>query len=59
MSTMVKQIDWATESLMEAPFWRNGMSPDEYDLEREYLGKNYNLFLDGTYQPLWKQSQNK
>lgn len=56
---MVKQSDWATESLMEAPFWRNGMSPDEYDLEREYLGKNYNLFLDGTYQPLWKQSQNK
>lgn len=52
---MVKTSNWATETIMEAPFWRNGMSPEEYDIEREYLGKNYKMYLDGSYVPLWKQ----
>ena len=47
--------DWATPSLKEAPFWREGMSPQEYDTEREYLGRNFHLILEGKYQPLWKQ----
>lgn len=55
MSSMVKTSNWATETIMEAPFWRNGMSPEEYDIEREYLGKNYKMYLDGSYVPLWKQ----
>ena len=29
----VRQSDWATETLMEAPFWRNGMTPEEYKME--------------------------
>ena len=57
MSIMVKESDWATETLMEAPFWRNGMTPEEYETEREYLGKNYHLFLQGEYVPLWKQNK--
>ena len=47
--------DWATETLKEAPFWRDGMTPEEYDEEREYLGKNYTLLQKRTYVPLWKQ----
>lgn len=55
---MVKRSDWATETLMEAPFWRNGMTPEEYDEEREYLGKHYDLYLRCEYIPLWKQREN-
>lgn len=40
---MEENNDWATETLKEAPFWRDGMTPEEYDEEREYLGKNYIL----------------
>ena len=53
---MNKKSDWATYSLMEAPFWRDGMSPEEYDKEREYYYKHLNDVKDGTYLPLWRQS---
>ena len=56
---MVKQSDWATETLMEAPYWRNGMTPEEYDEEREYFAKNFNLVIIGEYIPLWKQRELK
>lgn len=52
--------NWASETLKEAPFWRPGMTPEEYDIEREYYGKNYHLFMNGEmeYVPLWKQKLN-
>lgn len=56
---MVKQSDWATETLMEAPYWRNGMSPEEYDEEREYFSKNFEKYVSGEYIPLWKQRELK
>ncbi len=59
MSRMEENNDWATETLKEAPFWRDGMTPEEYDEEREYLGKNYILLQKGTYVPLWKQKGDK
>lgn len=59
MNKMVKQSDWATETLMEAPYWRNGMSPEEYEQEREYFNKNFNNYLQGKYIPLWKQEEEK
>lgn len=59
MSRMEENNDWATETLKEAPFWRDGMTPKEYDEEREYLGKNYILLQKGTYVPLWKQKGDK
>lgn len=49
--------NWATYTLREVPFWRDGMSPEEYDEEREYLGENYKMLQDGTYMPLWKQRE--
>ncbi len=47
--------NWATETLKEAPFWREGMLPEEYDIEREYLAKHWNDLQDGKYIPLWQQ----
>ena len=55
--TQDNNIDWATPSLKEAPYWRDGMTPEEYEVEREYLMKNYHLMLSGEYLPLWKQRE--
>jgi len=48
-------LNWETPAEHEKPFWRDGMTPEEYDIENEYLGRNYHRFLDRTYVPLWKQ----
>lgn len=47
--------DWASPTLKEVPFWREGMSPEEYETEREYYAKNFDLVKEGKYVPLWKQ----
>lgn len=52
---MAKESDWATYSLMEAPFWRNGMTPEEYEEEREYYYMHLEDVKKGTYKPLWQQ----
>lgn len=52
---MAKESDWATYTLMEVPFWRNGMTPEEYEKEREYYYKNFKKVKEGTYRPLWQQ----
>ena len=51
--------DWATPTLKEVPFWRDDMGPEEYDIEREYMAKNWHLVQEGQYAPLWKQIQKK
>lgn len=51
--------DWTSDTLKEAPFYREGMSQEEYDIEREYHGKNTKLVLSGQYEPLWKQRQKR
>lgn len=56
-TTQGQSNDWATETLKEAPYWRDGMTPEEYEIEREYLGKNYHLLKEGKYAPLWKQRE--
>lgn len=52
-----KNEDWAHPTLKEAPYWREGMTPEEYDIEREYYGKNFKLVREGKYKPLWKQRE--
>ena len=39
----------------DAPFYREGMSVEDYRRERIYLNENVDIFIDGTYVPLWKQ----
>lgn len=48
--------DWATATLKEAPYWREGMQPDEYNAERLYLYEHIEDYTRGTYLPLWKQN---
>jgi len=50
--------DW--ESFLktaEYPFKREGMTPEEFDEEIKYLGKHYEDYKKGNYQPLWKQKE--
>ena len=52
-----KMEDWATNTMKHNPWWRDNMSPDEYDKEREYYFKNFDsLVKNGKYTPLWKQN---
>lgn len=41
MYMMKKQSDWASYVMMEEPFWRNDMTPEEFELERAYLVNIY------------------
>ena len=50
-----REENWATYTLMEAPFWRDGMTPEEYELERTYLGLHWRELAACAYRPLWKQ----
>ena len=47
--------EWASGQIKEAPYWRKGMTPEEYDEERTYFFANINKYFSGTYEPLWKQ----
>lgn len=49
-------IDWATPSLKEEPYWREGMSVEEFETEREYYLKNWKRWEKEKYIPLWKQA---
>ena len=52
---MEEDNKWATETLKEVPFWREGMTPEEYDIEREYFYSHWGEYTRGQYVPLWKQ----
>ncbi len=47
---------WPSPGMKEYPFWKEGMSVEEFEKEREYYQKNFDKVLDGTYQPLWKKA---
>ena len=47
--------NWATPTLKEAPYWREGMQPEEYERERTYFYEHYEEYIKGEYKPLWKQ----
>lgn len=49
--------DWATPTVKEVPFWRDDMTPEEYEIEREYYYKNFALVRKREYVPLWKQKE--
>ena len=56
---MMDENNWATPTLKEAPYWRDGMSPEEYNVERTYFYQHLEKLKNGTYLPLWKQKQGK
>ena len=49
--------DWARATLKEVPFWRDGMSVEEYERERDYLNLHLEDLKNGKYIPLWKQEK--
>ena len=50
------ESDWATPSMMEFPFWRDGMTAEEFEEEREYFYRDEG-YKDINYEPLWKQRE--
>ena len=36
-----KKSDWARGTIKEVPFWREDMSVEEYEEERNYLNKHW------------------
>lgn len=54
-----KNYEEFSPTLKEAPYYHDGMTFEEYDIEREYYLKNLDLVHEGKYVPLWKQKQNK
>ena len=49
--------DWARGTIEETPFWRDGMSVEEYEEERNYLMEHWRDLTQYTYTPLWKQRE--
>ena len=47
-----------TFSMMEYPFYRDGMSIEEWKAERQYMADHIADLRAGTYKPLWKQKEN-
>ena len=56
---MEENRNWATPSIKERPFWRDGMSCEEYELERAYYYNylNKDIAHQREYKPLWKQNK--
>ena len=53
------EIDWAPYTLKEEPFWRDGMTVEEFEVERDYYLKNWHKWSYTQYIPLWRQNQNE
>lgn len=53
-----ENIDWASYTLKEEPFWRDGMSVEEFETERNYYLTNWDKWKTTKYIPLWKQKHN-
>lgn len=54
---MEEKTDWVSPGVKEVPYWRDGMSPEEYEMEREYYYTHLEYVKKGDYKPLWKQKK--
>ena len=45
----------ATMSMKEYIFWRDGMTPEEFEKELDYYYTHIEDLKNGRYLPLWKQ----
>lgn len=49
--------NWATPTLKECPWWRDDITPEEYEVERTYYYTHFNdIVVKGKYKPLWQQN---
>ena len=51
--------EWATLSMKEYIFWRDGMTPEEFEKELDYYYTHIEDLKNGRYLPLWKQKKQK
>lgn len=56
---MAESDDWASDFVKEVPFWRNGMSFEEYEKEHDYWWQHIKEWAEGAYEPLWKQAERR
>ena len=53
-----KMENWANITLKHNAWWKEVMTPDDYDKERDYYFSNFDtLVVNGKYVPLWKQKE--
>lgn len=52
---MDETIKEPTVGMLEAPYWRDGMTYAEFEKEREYFYGHLVEYRAGTYKPLWEQ----
>lgn len=51
---MEDKSGFPTLSMREAPFWRDGMTPEEYEKEQAHLWEMASKKQMDRYEPLWK-----
>ena len=56
-NTIHSDDDWCTPGMREAPFYYEGITPEQYELERTYLAEHFKDLQNGTYVPLYKQNK--
>ena len=44
-----KKSDWARGTIKEVPFWREDMSIEEYEEERNYLNQHWTDYMNNSY----------
>lgn len=54
--TPEQRSNYFTAGMKEWVFYREGMTPEEYEAENEYLMHHFEEYLNGTYLPMWKQN---
>lgn len=52
-----KDDDWCTPGMKEAPYYYDGMTPEQYEEERVYLAEHIDEYTSGAYKPLYKQNK--
>lgn len=53
---LMDKSDWASCTFMEAPYWRDGMTPAEYEVERFHFETSYDEYRKGSYKTLLEKS---
>ena len=53
-----KISNWATPSMKEFVFWKDGMQPEEFEKEYNYYQQCLCEGKMTSYSPLWKQNKN-
>lgn len=54
---MEEKNDWATPGMKEFVFWKDGMTPEEFEAERKHYYEMMSRGKRGEYTPLWKQGK--